>query len=201
MLNVPKPPNNSVIELETSFDGTKIFWKVGNIGPVRYFIVVFLFIWLGGWSFGLISVIEQITSSSSPANYFLIFWLCGWSVGGLFAIFAAYSLLKPTIPESVTLHKYRFVYNSGSAFLKNLNPRKLAEQKAQRNPMKLLFGNNKTYEFTKTECPEFVLEGTGFDQRVYFDDGADRVQIGDSLKEPEREWLANVLQSWKAGEL
>jgi hypothetical protein len=35
-------------------------------------------------------------------------------------------------------------------------------------------------------------------QRLTFDRGADRIEVGEYLREPEREWLYQVLSSWKA---
>jgi hypothetical protein len=52
---------------------------------------------------------------------------------------------------------------------------------------------HKRCEFSRSECPAFVLEGFGDDQRLRFDSGADRVVIGETPKEPEREWLSQVL--------
>ena len=201
MISIPKAPNNSIFEIDNDFDGVQISWKTGGPGPVKYLVVAFLLVWLGGWSFGLISVIKQISTSSGASNYFLIFWLCGWSVGGLFAMLAVYTLLKPSVPESVTLHKYRLVYNAGSGFFRNFNPQKMRQQRSPVNLLKFLFPKKKVCEYSRTECPEFILEGAGLEQRIYFDDGAERIEIGDNLKEPEREWLADILTRWKKGEL
>ena len=72
-------------------------------------------------------------------------------------------------------------------------------KKQHANPFSMIFQKRKTYEFAKSECPEFVLEGVGDDQRLRFDDGADSVVIGDCLREPEREWLAEILKAWRIG--
>jgi hypothetical protein len=43
---------------------------------------------------------------------------------------------------------------------------------------------------------KIVLERVGERQRLSVDVGADRVEIGPWLTEPEREWLADVLRAW-----
>jgi hypothetical protein len=48
------------------------------------------------------------------------------------------------------------------------------------------------------EIRGFVLDRVGERQRLTFDRGADRVEIGADLREPEREWLFAVLHRWHA---
>lgn len=90
-------------------------------------------------------------------------------------------------------------YDTGSAPVYFFNPYWIMSRKQHMNPFSMLFQKRKTYEFDKSDCPKFVLEGLGDDQRLRFDDGADRVVIGESLKEPEREWLTEVLATWRTG--
>ena len=45
---------------------------------------------------------------------------------------------------------------------------------------------------------QFVLERVGERQRLRVDFGADRIEIGNLLREPEREWLAEQLEKWHA---
>ena len=45
---------------------------------------------------------------------------------------------------------------------------------------------------------QFVLERVGERQRLRVDFGADRIEIGNLLREPEREWLAEQLREWLA---
>jgi hypothetical protein len=46
------------------------------------------------------------------------------------------------------------------------------------------------------EIGEIRLEWIGMRQRLTIDHGADRIELGQMLREPEREWLLNVLQEW-----
>jgi hypothetical protein len=53
-------------------------------------------------------------------------------------------------------------------------------------------------DVARSDIPGFVLERVGERQRLCFDRGADRLEIGARLREPEREWLFAVLQRWHA---
>lgn len=58
--------------------------------------------------------------------------------------------------------------------------------------------SRKRYEIPIEELAEFELERVGERQRLTVDHGADRIEIGAGLREPEREWLAETLQAWQA---
>jgi hypothetical protein len=198
-MRIGDPPAGSSIQVQSDLDGMKLEWKRPTGGAMRYGIVAFLLVWLGGWTVGGLTAIRQVLHGDGGA--FLLFWLGGWALGMLFAGGMAFSLLRPQRPESIKLGMQSLTYDTGSAraaFMVN-SAHYMHQQAAQgaRNPMKPLFMKRKVYEFARSECPEFVLEGLGDQQRLRFDVGADRVLIGETLKEPEREWLAHVLQAWR----
>ena len=60
-----------------------------------------------------------------------------------------------------------------------------------------LFRRRKVIELAKNEFGRVVLDRAGERQRLYFDHCADRGEMGESLREPEREWLATVIQQWQ----
>jgi hypothetical protein len=166
----------------------------------RYAIAAFLIFWLCGWAFGLLAAGKELLSGHGPRS-FLIPWLAVWTLGGVFAGMFLYLLLRPQSPESVMLGHDEFVYDTGSAApVFFYNPAWMFRHRnAMTNPFSLLFQKRKTYAMARSECPEFVLEGIGEEQRLRFDSGVERVVIGESLSEPEREWLAGVLQEWREG--
>ena len=198
-MKILEPPKNSQIQTRSERNGFTLFWKKPDGGPFRYLIILFLSFWLCGWFVGFVSAGKQIITGDGPTG-FLAFWLVGWTVGGLFAVGMIFLLLRPLKPESVTLERNRFIYDTGSAPMNFMNPYYLMQKKPNvMNPFSIMFQKRKTYELSRSECPEFVLEGMGDDQRLWFDDGADRIIIGENLKEPEREWLAEVLNKWRTG--
>lgn len=198
-MNTPDPPRDSQIQIQTERNEVTLSWKKPTGGPFRFFIVAFLVFWLCGWCAGFVSVGKQLLSGED-LSAFLVFWFAGWTLGGMFAGAMLYLLLRPQKPESVTLEHSRFKYDTGSAPMNFMSMYyRMRKKQHSMNPFSMMFQKRKTYELTLAECPEFVLEGLGDDQRLRFDDGADRITIGDSLKEPEREWLAEVLNRWKTG--
>ena len=46
------------------------------------FLMLFLLLWLGGWTVGGISAMTALSKSANP---FLVFWLGGWALGWVFA--------------------------------------------------------------------------------------------------------------------
>ncbi len=57
--------------------------------PIRrqVFAMLFLPVWLVGWSFGEVFAARQVLGSALPlaGNAFLLVWLAGWTLGGAFA--------------------------------------------------------------------------------------------------------------------
>jgi len=199
MMNMPNLPKNSQIQSKSELNGMTLFWQKPSSGPLRYFVILFLCFWLCGWAFGFVSAGKELLKGGGP-GLFLAVWLAMWTVGGCFAGGMIYLLLRPQKPESITLASDRFKYDTGSAPMNFMNPYYMMRKKQNMmNPFSMMFQKRKTYELARGECPEFVLEGLGDDQRLRFDDGADRITIGESLKEPEREWLAQVLNAWRIG--
>src|SRR5262245_477300 len=74
------------------------------------FILLFLPIWLVGWTFGWVAAFSQLMSSQAElgARAFLLVWISFWTVGGAFAWLAlAWSLAGREIvtlgPSSIVI--------------------------------------------------------------------------------------------------
>jgi hypothetical protein len=52
------------------------------------FILIFMPIWLAGWTFGGSIATWQIFSGQSKESWFLVLWLFGWLAGELFVLYA-----------------------------------------------------------------------------------------------------------------
>jgi len=198
-MDISEPPKGSSIRVQSEADGVRLFWKKPGGGPFRYFVAIFLVAWLCGWAVALVASLRQLLTKEGPQG-FLILWLAGWTLGGVFAGAMLWKILRPQKPESVTLGWESFKYDTGSAPSPFMNPFYYMMRRGQMwNPFASLFKRRKMYEFHKARCPRFILEGLGSEQRLRFDDGAERVVIGEALREPEREWLAAVLDKWVTG--
>jgi hypothetical protein len=129
---------------------------------------------------------------------FLIAWLGGWTLGGVFALFMLYLLTRPLQPESVTLGFIIFRHDSGTAPMTMLfNPWYAMHRYHGQWPFPGML-RRKRVEIARSELGPVILQSTGDRQRLYFDNGSDRIEIGEHLREPEREWLAAVIDAWKA---
>ena len=66
-------------------------------GPVRVFIVIFIGIWLVGWSVGIIFAVIALFMGDDFSKLFLIFWIVLASGGWLFAVKFLIALLRGKI--------------------------------------------------------------------------------------------------------
>ncbi|MCX7418116.1 MAG: hypothetical protein NT013_01080 [Planctomycetia bacterium] len=120
---------------------------------------------------------------------------------GLFSLISAVPLyfgLRKGLPERVTLGCNSFRYDPGRQCVLNhwFNPWLMMKYNDPTGAFAKLFRRRKVIELAKNEIGRVVLDRAGERQRLYFDHGADRVEIGEALREPEREWLATVIQGW-----
>lgn len=197
-MDTPVLPHDSKMQVVPNNDGITCFWKKEGGGLLPRLIAAFLVLWTLGWIVVLI-LLGVFFWRGGPPGAFELVWLGIWSLGALFACGLTIFLLRPQKPESVTLGKDQFVYNTGAAPLYYFNPYWMTRKRLSFNPLRRILQKRKTYSYSRRECPEFVLEGMGDEQRLRFDDGARRITIGEFLSEPEREWLAQVLNGWRQG--
>lgn len=68
----------------------------------NWFLILFLFFWMGGWFMGESSAISGLMKSGEFVfDAFMVIWLAGWTFGGLFAlVIIVWSLLGR---ETVTI--------------------------------------------------------------------------------------------------
>lgn len=197
MRPVADKPSGSVVRESEDWDGLLLWWPWPGGEWVRVFLMVFLPVWLVGWGVGAVFAVNRLVTHG--LDLFLCIWLAGWTAGGVFAMAALWFLARPSRPESVFLGETEFRYDPG------------------RFPCILIFQHQMMYAFyapilyvnpltalwrkplmiPKVELGKFVLERVGERQRLTFDHGADRVEVGRVLREPEREWLFDVLEIWR----
>jgi hypothetical protein len=172
-------PSNCVIEERTDAEGVTLTWPVPSYGPWRYVAAAVVFGWLYLWSIGWNDVAGQIIAGDQPddAKYRLYFWLTGWSIGGAVAVYVIWCLVRRSLPESVRLQGEMLHFIPG---------RRGGSDRA--NPMSI----------SRSAIRGIVLERITIVQRLFVDRGTDRVEIGECLCEPDREWLFAKLQTWQA---
>ncbi len=143
---------------------------------------------MGGWFFGEKSAFNQIMKD--PTQLFLLFWLGAWTVGGLYCVVMIFNLARPSRPERITLDLVGLSYAPGT------EPIPFGSQARKTNPLALL-KPKRVQQVARKDIGEMRIDRVGERQRFTLDVGAKRIEIGEFLEEPEREWLFTVLQSWK----
>jgi hypothetical protein len=189
MIDLPKPIG-STIEVQRDFNSIALSWKNPSGGFARYGSLLFLLAWMGGWALGEKSALTEVVEGKGGG--FLIFWLTGWTVGGLFCAAMIFKLARPSRPEKLTLDTLHLMYEPGT---QTIAP--FGNQEKNSNALEM-FRPSKSYKAGKNEIGEIRIDRVGERQRLSFDYGAKRIEVGEHLEEPEREWLLAVLKSWKS---
>ncbi len=107
-------------------------------------------------------------------------------------------MLRPRRDESITLGIHELRYDPGLCTQDVF--RLIGQEKASTDTALLAampMRRQKPVVINKADLEEFVLDRAGERQRLTFDVGADRIEIGAFLREPEREWLFLVLEEWR----
>jgi hypothetical protein len=143
----------------------------------RYIDQVLMVLWLCGWASALVWPAGQL--ANGKADPFLVSWVAFWTLVGGRAAWALWASFLPARPEAVRLEAEVLRHDPGGR-------RWCWGRRAGREPTQV----------ARSDIRGFVLERVGERQRLYLDLGAGRREIGAGLREPEREWLFAVLQSW-----
>lgn len=190
-----KPAGCSIAE-HVSADGCTLSWPQPSGGLMRFFAAAFMTFWLCGWAIAEVTV-AGLMIANGP-HLFGFAWLGIWTLGGIMVILVLYRLVQPNRPESVTLGYDFFRHDPGRVphilfywsrrwWLAGHNADMWREFLRPRKPVQI----------RTDESGPIVLERIGERQRLRYDLGAERIEIGRLLREPEREWLAQVIREWQ----
>ncbi len=186
------PPPESKIDVSTDRNGFPVIAPpVSKSSLARFGISLFLLCWLGGWAFGWVAAFREIIRGRKGPEPFLIFWLVAWTVGGFFAIWSLWRLLRPSVPETLTLARPNLVYDSGV----QPPPLYFGYWRARTDYWKKMFEKRKRIEFTPQEIRTLSLRDTSESNRLTLDHGNDRIDVGVGLTEVEREWLFRLIKA------
>jgi len=189
------PPTGSKIKVTLDRGTEKIIAPHGSSGVMRYFIIIFLMVWLGGWAVGWVSAFSALMGGKAEGGgrAFLLFWLAGWSVGGVFAFFALYQLLRPSAPEEYVLQYPELGYDSGTPpFTMSFDYR------SQMNVWRKLLRKRAQEQFSPSDLRTLKLREFESGNRLTIDKGSERIELGSSLSEIEREWLyRQIIQKYR----
>ena len=190
---LPTPPPHSRIQVRTDLSSCPLLTlPKAKTGLLHYGIAAFLIVWLCGWAAGWLSAAREITTAGragASGGAFLIFWFAGWTIAGGFAIMCLWKILRPSVPETLILMKPRLIYDSGVQPLPVM-----WGYGRQTDFWKKMFAKRRRFEFSLAEMATIKLRDTEGDNRLTVDHGPDRVDIGKTLTEVEREWLFTLLR-------
>jgi hypothetical protein len=198
-------PAGTIIQEREGAEGITLYWTPPSPKLVRYAIAAFLGFFLCCWAaagiFPLVQVVAGEPEVEGGGSVFLVVWLAFWALGGLMVGWTFWPLVRPARPEAVTLGAGTFRHDPGASpalwmmwpgwtcWYHFERPRSYFDLFRRRNPILV----------PRSELNGFVLARVGERQRITFDRGADRIEIGADLREPEREWLHAVLERWRLG--
>lgn len=190
-MDISQPPVNSSIKVDPSPEGLKLSWSLPTSAG-RFFVTAFMLFWLCGWAAGEVMAIKQLLAGN--IRLFTIGWLGAWTVGGAIAMLAIWNSLRPMRPETVLLSFDSFTHFPGYApvvggGLQN-NGKMPSLREWLQKPVSLTLSR-------QLLASGFTLDRVGERQRLFFDHGANRIEIGKVLNEPEREWLRELLEKWR----
>jgi hypothetical protein len=190
---LPAPPAGSCFQTdEDDLGQPRLSWLPAASLIGRWFGAGFLAFWLCGWLAGEVfatkALVEMIGNgiANGFAGFewfgalFLTGWLGFWTFGGIAAMFALRAMIRRPQAERLTFGDGELRYEPGT----------LAGGEhgtSWGDPRRVI---------PRDELGPIKLDGELGRQRLTLDHGADRIEIGACLREPEREWLARILKAW-----
>jgi len=194
--DLPEIPAGSSITIEETVDGLRLHWLNPRGGSFRYAVILVFLFWLVVWSVAAVCAVAEVmrdVQRASTPDPFRLFWLGIWLVSGGFIVYLVLKLMAPGKPEVLLLGDCEFHHRTGTPPLVLRESRSWDFSHSWRE-----FRRLKDTRTDKVKVGRPLLERVGEHQRLTVDVGADRIEIGEFLREPEREWLAQVLQLWFA---
>jgi hypothetical protein len=148
----------------------------------RYADRLLMVLWLCGWARALVWPAGQLANGN--VTFFLVGWVGFWALCGGLCAWALLASFRPARPESVRLESGAVRHEPGG------------RRRCWARP-----GGAGPIQVARSDVRGFVLDSVGGRSWLYIDRGIDRLEVGAGLREPDREWLFAVLQSWHSPNL
>ena len=186
---VPPKPKGSRIEEHLISDACTFKWPLPSSGIGGYLPAVSLLCITG------YLIYQSFWLFPGPVNLWSLLVLLAPL---LIAVVAVFRLVKPSRPERITIGTDYFRHDLGRAGGSWAYMDTFRQHGMDSRPMwSRLFGLPLIVEVRKDELSEIVIERVTGQLRLRYDVGADRIEIGRYLREPEKEWLAEVIKEWQ----
>ncbi len=191
-----EPPTGLKIEVQETLDGTEYRWKVEEGFSSRLKSLAFsLLMILAAGFFGLFTL-SKFRPDPKEAPEYILFIVLAFSIllflSGIFFVFTKLRRQKPFV---LTLSPGRICYKTGS-FSESFIKAETANVQNFSDAMDIYrrYCSPKS-DIDTSKITNLQLNVANNRQRLTFDFGADRIEIGPTLTEPEREWLYEILKS------
>ncbi|MHC4478428.1 MAG: hypothetical protein ACYTEL_22540 [Planctomycetota bacterium] len=187
------PPQGSKIQVQRDMHSTRYLWANKERNFLGYVMAPILFVFLCVWTCAGIGMISDVIDESTPPTERLhrVSGLAAWIVfeSGLIAIL--YLVLRPQKPSVLTLSAGFVEYQTGTRCLDLLtaSDKKSGGLLSQFKQLK-----NRAYKLRAAELGRLKLERRSEKQMLLIDYEGKLIEIGETLSEPEREWLYEILK-------
>lgn len=200
MFNFPEAPAGSRISVHREFEQLRFSWLSRQLRPAGFFQLFVtahlrFLLWI---SIGCIVIaIPGIQHRGNQLSFTILAVGAAGIAVGLPALFRR--ILPPGKTESVILSDNVFRHEPGAlpSYVSKVRIRSFDVGSTVGDPFDNVFYRKDPIEVERDSLPPFVLEYVGVKQRLMFDRGDDRVEIGWVLSERDREWLYAVLEEWR----
>lgn len=197
-------PDGSRIQIEREMAGLHLWWKGPPYsGCLRIPIAAFMLVWLGGWAAGEWAALGMLwnfkldgvkTMFDWIPVVFIAVWLIGWTVGGLFALVILLLMLLPEKPERLWIGLDALTHDPGRIMYSSSSSDDDDDQDAEL--LKDVKKSFRKYELLRSAIESIDLVRVGKRQLLLVKTSEGRYELGASLAEPDRKWLAEVLRRW-----
>ena len=211
-------PTDSEIEVFDGAEGRTYRWNQPRGCLVRMLLTTFLLIWLVGLTVGFaLSTDAMLQDDSEQTTGFWALWCGGSALLWCLALLALFLVLRPAHPECLTLTSDSLYHDSGTPRLpgtsrhhepdqvvgrfKRRTRTRVSRQELQ--PVKLerirppsYFALLKRYSLSDLFRPQKPSQAKRRQSLQLCCDRV-RIEIGESLSEPDREWLAAIIEEWR----
>lgn len=192
------PPEDSGITVENLGDRLHISWPNPEYKPRRIAIGIAVGFWLLCWLIGFVVVIKGL---SGGLISLMALSAIAWLAGALFAVGLLVTAFKGQIPEVLELSEKILFHDTGQAafnpfFFKLCVTRGAPSvgEDWEPDPYGISI-ERKVTEGERSQISNIQFSG-GLTRRLTYDCDSERVEIGASLGEVGREFVAYVMRRW-----
>ncbi|MCK6471029.1 MAG: hypothetical protein L6R28_04715 [Planctomycetes bacterium] len=183
------PPLGTTIRVEDEW-GTPKLVLPHKASPMRYLFTLASIAVLCAWALIWTSLTNEVVNNTEWFEGFLVVWLCAWTLVGILHLYTLYRLYAAGAPETFTFALPNLQYDSGTPPVKLLIGFGF---RPQTEYFKSLVAKRKQFTITQGELASLRLREHESGNRLTVDCGGQRIELGASLSEIEREWLFKTL--------